>query len=158
MRASSAAGSSSVQTEQSQIQTAEPGVNWSLSPDGHFNEAYADLNTPRSHWEYLLNSIDALGPTGLKDRHTKASRILRDDGATYNLTVDPLNAKIWELDPIPMLIPSDDWGGIESGLVERAELLNLILKDIYGPRELIRQSIIPPEIIYAHPGFLRQCQ
>jgi uncharacterized circularly permuted ATP-grasp superfamily protein/uncharacterized alpha-E superfamily protein len=158
MRASSAAGSSSVQTEQSQIQTAEPGVNWSSSPDGHFNEAYADLNTPRSHWEYLLNSIDALGPTGLKDRHTKASRILRDDGATYNLTVDPLNAKIWELDPIPMLIPSDDWGGIESGLVERAELLNLILKDIYGPRELIRQSIIPPEIIYAHPGFLRQCQ
>lgn len=158
MRASSVTGSSSVQMEQSQISGPEPEVNWSSPPDGHFNEAYEGQNKPRSHWEYLLDSINSLGFSGLEDRHKKASRILRDDGATYNLSVDPLSAKTWELDPIPMLIPSDDWGDIESGLIERADLLNLVLKDIYGPRDLIRQSIIPPEIIYGHPGFLRQCQ
>jgi uncharacterized circularly permuted ATP-grasp superfamily protein/uncharacterized alpha-E superfamily protein len=158
MRASSVTGSSSVQMEQSQVSGPEPEVNWSAPPNGHFNEAYEGLNKPRSHWEYLLDSINSLGFSGLEDRHKKASRILRDDGATYNLSVDPLSAKTWELDPIPMLIPSDDWVEIESGLIERADLLNLVLKDIYGPRELIRQSIIPPEIIYGHPGFLRQCQ
>lgn len=126
-------------------------------PGGHYNEAF-DLGNPRSHWQYLLESIHALGSDGLHDRHKKAARILRDDGATYSLANDPLGSKTWELDPIPMLIGSDEWSQIEAGLVERAELLDLVLKDIYGPRELIRQSIIPPEVIYHHPGFLRQCQ
>lgn len=147
-----------MQTEQTQTPSPEQELPWRTPPEGHFNEAYEDLSKPRAHWEYLLESIDALGDAGLKDRHQKAARILRDDGATYNLSADPLAAKTWELDPIPMLIPSDEWSVIESGLIERAELLNLVLKDIYGARELLRQAVIPPEIIYGHPGFLRQCQ
>lgn len=127
------------------------------APDGHYNEAF-DLNQPRMHWQYLLDSIQSLGNEGLQERYKKAARILRDDGATYNLGSSPLDRKTWELDPIPMLIPSDEWGVIEAALTERAELLDLVLKDIYGPRELIRQGVIPPEIIYNHPGFLRQCQ
>lgn len=126
-------------------------------PDGHYNEAF-DCDLPRSHWQYLLESVQSLGPDGLQDRYKKAARILRDDGATYNLANSPLDRKTWELDPIPMLIPSDEWGAIEAGLTERAELLNLLLKDLYGPREVIRHSIVPAEIIYNHPGFLRQCQ
>lgn len=143
---------------QNQFQTSA-GQRSSLFsvPDGHFNEAF-NLEQPRAHWQYMLESIQALGNEGLQDRYKKAARILRDDGATYNLASSPLERKTWELDPIPMLIPSDEWAAIETGLIERAELLNLILKDIYGPRELISQSIIPPEIIYNHPGFLRQCQ
>ena len=127
-----------------------------LVPEGHFNEAF-DLNKPREHWDYLLSSLQTLGYEGLDDRHRKAARILRDDGATYTPHGDPLGSKTWELDPIPMLISSDEWSHIEAGLIERAELLNLVLKDLYGPRELIRQGIIPPEIIYQHAGFLRQC-
>lgn len=126
-------------------------------PDGHYNEAF-DLNKPRRHWQYLLDSIETLGNGELHDRHKKASRILRDDGATYTQAKDPLGSKTWELDPIPMLISSDEWSQVEAGLIERSELFDLVLKDLYGPRELIRQSIIPPEIIYHHPGFLRQCQ
>lgn len=152
-----------MQSKQTQTQTQTQGnqdqnFHWSFSPDGHYNEAYDKLGLPRAHWEYLLDSINALGSSGLQDRYQKASRILRDDGATYNLISDPLGKNTWELDPIPMLISSDEWSLIEQGLIERAELLNLVLKDIYGPQELIRQGIIPPEVIYSHPGFLRQCK
>lgn len=143
---------------QSQIQTVSGDTSWRFSvPSGHYDEAY-DLSQPRAHWQYLLESIEELGNDGLQDRHKKAARILRDDGATYALANDPLGSTNWELDPIPMLISSDEWSQVEAGLIERAELLDFVLKDIYGPRELIRQGIIPPEIIYNHPGFLRQCQ
>lgn len=143
---------------QSQIQTASGDTSWGFSvPSGHYDEAY-DLSQPRAHWQYLLESIEELGNDGLQDRYKKAARILRDDGATYALANDPLGSTNWELDPIPMLISSDEWSQIEAGLIERAELLDFVLKDIYGPRELIRQGIIPPEIIFNHPGFLRQCQ
>ncbi|MEM5536122.1 circularly permuted type 2 ATP-grasp protein [Neptuniibacter pectenicola] len=150
-----------MQSKQTQTQTQgkqEQAISWSLPPIGHYNEAYDTSGLPRTHWEYLLNSLDALGTSGLQDRYQKASRILRDDGATYNLISDPLGKNRWELDPIPMLISSGEWSQVEQGLIERAELLNLVLKDIYGPQELIRQGVIPPEIIYSHPGFLRQCK
>ena len=51
-----------------------------------------------------------------------------------------------------------EWGSIESGLLERTELLNLVLKDLYGDRELIRHGVIPPELVFSHAGFLRACQ
>ena len=110
------------------------------------------------HWRYLLDALQALGPQALAERVHKARRILRDDGATYNVSSEPLASRTWELDLVPQLLESEEWGRIEAGLVERAELLDLVLKDVYGPRELIRHGILPPELVFAHPGFLRQCQ
>ena len=110
------------------------------------------------HWRYLLDALAALGPQALAERAHKARRILRDDGATYNVSSEPLASRTWELDLVPQLIESEEWGRIEAGLIERAELLDLVLKDVYGPRELVRHGILPPELVFSHPGFLRECQ
>lgn len=125
---------------------------------GHYDEVYDERRVPRDHWRYLIDSINQLGSTGLAERHKKALRILRDDGATYNLRSSQHSNHAWELDPIPMLLTSAEWSEIESGLAERSELLDLILKDLYGPREIIRQGLLPPQILFSHPGFLRSCQ
>ena len=122
------------------------------------DESVGEDGKTRELWRYLLDGVNALGADGLRERHDKARRILRDDGATYNVYSRDQNAlKEWELDLIPFLLSSDEWAKIESGLLERAELFDLILQDIYGPRELIRSGIIPPEVIFAHGGFLRSC-
>lgn len=123
------------------------------------DEVFGPDGEPRQHWTYLLDSLTALGSEGLENRHNKALRILRDDGATYNIYGDSASlSRTWELDLVPALISSSQWSVIESGLLERAELFNAILKDIYGPRELIRNGVIPPEALFAHSGFLRPCQ
>jgi uncharacterized circularly permuted ATP-grasp superfamily protein/uncharacterized alpha-E superfamily protein len=126
-------------------------------PPGHYNEAFSAQGIPRSHWEYLLHSFESLGEQGLQDRVRKASRILRDDGATYNLSDRLPGVRPWEIDPVPMVFSSAEWADIERGLIQRSEVLNAVLNDIYGKRELIHNGIIPPEAIYGHPGFLRQC-
>ena len=114
--------------------------------------------TKHPHWHYLLDSLEQMGSEALVDRQAKALRILRDDGATYNIYGDAQSAnRTWGLDLVPSLISSDQWAPIEAGLIERAELFNIILKDIYGPRDLIRQGVIPPESLFAHQGFLRAC-
>ncbi len=120
-----------------------------LTPDGHV----------KSHWQYLLESLQTLGKEALTDRQSKALRILRDDGATYNMYSEEHSSPnlTWGLDLVPSLISSEEWGTIEAGLLERAEVLNLLLKDIYGPRELIRTGVIPPEALFCHAGFLRAC-
>jgi uncharacterized circularly permuted ATP-grasp superfamily protein/uncharacterized alpha-E superfamily protein len=110
-------------------------------------------------WDYLLSSVADLGPETMRKRGDKARRILRDDGATYNIYGKPGSASTsWELDPVPYVISSEDWANIEAGLLERAELFNLILRDLYGPRTLIRHGALPPEALYGHGGFLRACQ
>ncbi|MBV1891804.1 MAG: circularly permuted type 2 ATP-grasp protein [Gammaproteobacteria bacterium] len=124
---------------------------------GFIDEVYDASGAQRSHWQYLLNSMESLGGEALADRQRKALRILRDDGATYNLSAQPQARRTWGLDPVPLLIDSEEWNGIESGLIERSELLDLVLKDIYGPRDLIRHGVVPPELIFSHAGFLRQC-
>lgn len=126
-------------------------------PDSFYDEVFGPEAAPRPHWRYLLEGLSGMGQEGLEDRQRKAQRILRDDGATYNITSE-LDSRTWGLDPVPLLIDSEEWSRIEAGLIERAELFDLILKDLYGPRELIRHRILPPEAVYSHHGFLRACQ
>ncbi|MBR9909578.1 MAG: circularly permuted type 2 ATP-grasp protein [Gammaproteobacteria bacterium] len=126
---------------------------------GQRDEVFDASGQIKPHWAKLLHSINALGPIAFQDRIGKAQRILRDDGATYNIYSDHKNpSHTWALDLVPALLSSEEWGSIEAGLLERAELFNLLLKDIYGPRDLIRLAAIPPEALFGHQGFLRACQ
>lgn len=125
-----------------------PIVDESRQPDGSMRE----------HWRYILDGIRSLDEEELADRNSKVRRILRDDGATYNVhSADQSALRPWELDLIPFLLTSDEWAKVESGLTERADLFNLILADIYGNQDLIRLGVIPPEAIFGHAGFLRPC-
>lgn len=146
---------------QSQVQSNAPSSleYHSLSSLLELDEACAKDGGVKPQWSYLLNSLRDLGPEVLQGRAEKARRILRDDGATYNIYGrEQAPSSNWELDPVPYIIDSEDWGEIEAGLLERSELLNLVLRDLYGPRTLLRHGVIPPEALFSHGGFLRACQ
>jgi uncharacterized circularly permuted ATP-grasp superfamily protein/uncharacterized alpha-E superfamily protein len=120
------------------------------------DEMAAEAGELRAHWEYLAGAIGALGDAELERRNHELRRLLRENGVTYNFyeendTVE----RPWSLDPIPVLLTSADWGEIEQGLAQRTELLDLVLRDIYGPRKLLKRGLLPPELVLGHPGFLR---
>ncbi|MCB5161070.1 circularly permuted type 2 ATP-grasp protein [Marinomonas algarum] len=126
-------------------------------PRNAYDEAFMEDRQPRPHWEILLRNMAGYTEEEVLDKQRRAQRILREDGATYNLTSDPLTPSVWSLDLIPNIIPTHEWRLIEQGLTQRSHLFDLILKDLYGPQELLKNGIIPSEIIFSHPGFLRQC-
>jgi uncharacterized circularly permuted ATP-grasp superfamily protein/uncharacterized alpha-E superfamily protein len=141
---------------QSQLNPIKP-LDYSRSSSLH-DEVYDELGNKKPHWQDLLNSFSSMGADAFSDRINKAQRILRDDGASYNIYSDvskPLQT--WGLDLVPALISSEEWSQIEAGLIERSELFNLLLKDIYGPRNLIRLGVIPPEALFSFSGFIRSC-
>ncbi len=143
---------------QSQVQAITPETLKSVHVEGLIEDAYRDGEV-KPEWQYLLNSLEELGPAALRDRQDKARRILRDDGATYNIyDQSGTQGSSWELDLVPSVIGSQDWAVIEAGLLERAELFNLMLRDLYGPRTLLRHRALPPEALFSHAGFLRACQ
>ena len=123
-----------------------------------FDEMCAAPGTVRPHWQYALRAFDALGPAELSRRRDEVQQVLRENGVTYNVYTDPQGrTRPWALDVIPAFLTSQEWRTIEQGLIQRAELLNLIGADLYGPQQLIHDGLLPPELIYTHPGFLRPC-
>ncbi|MGG9972743.1 circularly permuted type 2 ATP-grasp protein [Ferruginibacter sp. SUN002] len=123
-----------------------------------YDELLGDDGTLRPHWQTFFNSFSQLGPAQIQDRAQDILRFLKENGVTYNVYGDSsgLN-RPWNLDVIPFLISQQEWQKIESGLVQRATLFDLILKDLYGERLLIKEGLLPLELIYNHSGFLRQC-
>ena len=109
------------------------------------------------HWRAFMQVLDTLGLEEMASRHKDIQRLLRENGVTYVVHGEQQEHRPWELDPIPLIISDTDWNIISEGLIQRAELFNLILTDIYGERRLIKDGLIPPEVIYAHTGFLRAC-
>jgi uncharacterized circularly permuted ATP-grasp superfamily protein/uncharacterized alpha-E superfamily protein len=123
-----------------------------------YDEMCAPSGEVRPHWQYVVQALDELGHSELLRRTEEMRRLLRENGVTYNVYTDPPpGQRLWPLDPMPLLVASAEWAAVERGLIQRAELLNLILADLYGPRRLIYRGTLPPELVYGHPGFLRSC-
>ncbi len=123
-----------------------------------YDEVLDAVGAVRSQWEPLLASLGELGDEELGRRWEQARRIIRENGVTYNVHGDSEGlSRPWELDPLPLVLPSDVWTKLSEGLSQRARLLNLVLADIYGPQRLLKEGLLPPELVYANPGFLRPC-
>lgn len=127
------------------------------APSNAFDEAFEDNRLARLPWQAVMSAVQQLGSEGMQDRHLRAQRILRDDGATYNLKSDPLSPNVWSLDIIPQVMSEPEWRALEAALQQRAKLFDLIYKDLYGEQRLLKEGILPSEIVFSHPGFLRQC-
>jgi len=123
-----------------------------------YDEMLTGEGEVRQHWAQAGRVIDELGLDELLLRRRETRRILADDGVTYNVYGDDTSTPApWALDPLPVLLSSPEWAAIEAALVQRAQLFNLILSDLYGRRDLLRRGLLPAEVVFAHPGFLRQC-
>ena len=116
----------------------------SLLPYGNaYNEASADGVTPRLHWEGLIESLRDMGSEELERRWGRAERRIRENGITYNIYGDPLGAnRPWKIDVVPFLIAADEWRLIETGIIQRAQVLSLVLEDldVYKRQDSIRPS------------------
>ncbi|HWX20139.1 MAG TPA: circularly permuted type 2 ATP-grasp protein [Candidatus Binatia bacterium] len=146
-------------TEQSTKAPESLLKHYSTAP-GIFDEMAEAPATPRAHWRALIESLQQLGGHELASRWENGRRIIREHGVTYNVYGDPQGMdRPWGLDFVPLLITAEEWARIEAGLVQRARLFNLILADIYGGSQLLlRDGFLPPELVYANPGFLRPCR
>lgn len=130
----------------------------SVAVKGHWDETARPDGAPNPTWQRLMAKLQQLGPGELMVRWEQARRLLEENGVTYNVYGDPRGVdRPWQLDAVPMLLESDEWAGIEAAVSQRAMLLDRILADLYGPQRLLREDRLPPELVFAHPGFLRAC-
>lgn len=143
--------------EQNQYQSSLPGSQSFTTELGVHSRTGTAAGTTPDFAQQLMQTIERIGPRRLAKRRKVAEQMLRANGATHNVFDDPDRPRDWRFDPIPQIISADEWSPIEAGLEQRARLLNLILADIYGPRKLFSQGLLPPDLVFSHKGFLWSC-
>ncbi len=123
-----------------------------------YDEMLAAPGEPRASWAPLVASMGELGGGELARRWERARRLIHEHGVTYNVYGDPRGMdRPWELDALPLVVGGDAWVEVAGALEQRARLLNRVLADLYGPQQLLREGLLPAEVVLAHPGFLRPC-
>ena len=123
-----------------------------------YDEVIDQNGQVKPYWQGLFDTLEAIGINELELRNQEIVKKLKENGVTYNVYGSNKESnRAWKLDPIPFLIHESEWKTIEEGLKQRARLLDLILKDLYGPQTLIKNAIIPAELVFDNSGFLLPC-
>ncbi len=110
----------------------------------------------RPVWQRLLSTLGRLDETDLANRFARADRYLRDAGVFYRVYGGKDSSeRSWPLSHIPVLIDENEWATVSQGLIQRAELLEKVVADIYGENRLVREGLLPPALVASNPDFLR---
>jgi uncharacterized circularly permuted ATP-grasp superfamily protein/uncharacterized alpha-E superfamily protein len=124
---------------------------------GVYDEMVDASGRLRPHWTDLVAGIGALSADARSQAIEMASRLLRENDVTYVAPGAGELARQWRLDLLPLVISASEWRVLEAGLVQRAELLNAVLADLYGQQQLLKSGSLPPALVYGSPEFLVPC-
>ena len=123
---------------------------------GHYDELRGPDGALRPPWREFFDKLGTSGLGDLPRREILLKRQIQEHGVTYNVYSDEHGApRRWSLELLPYIVGSEDWRVIESAVVQRAAVLSAVMRDVYGPKELIREGLLPPALVLGSPGYLR---
>jgi uncharacterized circularly permuted ATP-grasp superfamily protein len=127
-----------------------------VAPAGVYDELLDAKGKLRPAWDRFCRLLAGLSKDEFTRRWEQSQSLLHENGIAFGAYGDPdSTARPWVVDPLPLLIAADQWRTVAAGLAQRARLLDRVLTDLYGPQTLISRRVLPAEVVFRHPGFLR---
>ena len=138
----------------------------SVSPDalfadyaplrGSYDECVGLDGAPRPAWKPLVQYIDSLGREAFEQMVAEGAAMARESGATYNVVAEEgERTRPWELTFIPLVIQATAWNRLEAALKQRVRILEAVLDDLLGKQRLLRERVLPTDLLLNNPEFLR---
>src|SRR5579883_2364157 len=122
-----------------------------------FDEAYAARGEGRCHYQTVLESFGKLSEADLQSLRQSINLLFLSQGITFNVyTASEGVERIFPFDPMPRILPAREWRYLEHGLTQRIQALNLFLHDIYHEQKILRDKVIPAELILGSKNFRRE--
>lgn len=130
-----------------------------------FDEFINAAGEVRPAWRELADLVGERGRDGMDRLRDVLRGLVDNDGITY-IEIDRHGEAVtdshgmampgpWHLDGIPLVVSAEDWQTLETGVVQRSRLLDAVLDDLYGERRALTSGILPPQLLFGHPGYLR---
>ena len=124
----------------------------------HYDEMISGEGEIREHYAEFYNHLKKTSSRKMNHLQHSANQTQRSMGMTFNVYHDNQGMeKILHLDIIPRIIPNSEWQKLEAGLKQRTLALNLFLQDIYNERKILKDGIVPSELILKSKDYLEPC-
>lgn len=121
---------------------------------GFYDEMFVSSGSPRAHYRPLFKQLASMTAEEFRSRSELADSSLMNQGITFTVYSDERGVeKPWPLDLVPRIIPSKEWAHIEKGLKQRVQALNLFLKDVYNEQRILKDRVIPRELVVCASNF-----
>ncbi|MBV8904599.1 MAG: circularly permuted type 2 ATP-grasp protein, partial [Acidobacteriia bacterium] len=131
----------------------------SYDTEGFFDEMFESGGQPRAHGRLLLESIQSLDSGQLLRYKHAAERLLLQMGITFNVYGESAGVeRIFPFDLIPRIVPAEEWDRLERGLCQRIHALNAFLDDLYHDQKILKDGVIPSEVIVSAVSYRPQCK
>ncbi len=126
--------------------------------DGFYDEMFDEQSQPRAGAKAVIDRFNDLPLEELKRRQQAAEKALLQMGITFSVYGDEQGTeRIFPFDIVPRIIPQNEWVVIESGLKQRIRALNLFIDDLYHDQKILKDGIIPEELVLSASGFRPEC-
>lgn len=132
-----------------------PFANYQL--DAAYDEMFATASDPRRQYHALYHRLLELAPSELKQRQQTADVAFLNQGVTFTVYGnDEGTERIFPYDLLPRIITSDEWTTLERGLAQRITALNLFLKDLYHDEKILKDGVVPRDLVYSCKHYRRE--
>ena len=123
---------------------------------GIADELVAADGTLRPVWRGFVQHLARLSPEAIEARFARGDQYLRDAGVFYRLYAESGSTeRAWPLSHVPVIVHETEWETIREGLAQRAELLEQVAADLYGPGRLVAEGHLPAQLVARNPEWLR---
>jgi uncharacterized circularly permuted ATP-grasp superfamily protein/uncharacterized alpha-E superfamily protein len=109
---------------------------------------------PRDYWLKCLGDLAKSPAEALDERFALATRHIRDTGVSYRIYGEATE-RTWPVNPLPLIISHKEWTEIAAGVEQRATLMEAVLKDLYGPAELVAKGDLPAAVVTGSADYIR---
>ncbi|HEV2575920.1 MAG TPA: circularly permuted type 2 ATP-grasp protein [Acidobacteriaceae bacterium] len=139
------------------ISTVERMALAKYSLDGAYDEMFAAADELHDHYEPLLKLLKSMPQAEIQRRKQEADLSFLNQGITFTVYgQEEGTERIFPYDLLPRIITAAEWERVERGLTQRITALNLFLKDIYNEGRILKDGVVPRELVYSCPQFRRQ--
>ena len=123
--------------------------------DGYFTED----NKLRKHATIISGILERHGKKKLQEIEKNCQSTISSRGINFRVYAANNRAeeKKWPLDIIPRIIPKTQWNKVSKGLKQRVAALNLFIDDVYNQKKIFKDNVIPKEIIFKSPYYVKEC-
>jgi len=126
----------------------------SYKPADLFDELMDSDGRMRPYYGPVAERLFGMGPSELEQKLKNLELLFLKQGVTFTVYGDERGTeRVFPFDPVPRLIPGAEWDLVEAGLIQRITALNLFLYDIYHEQKILKDGVIPPEVIHGAAHF-----
>lgn len=141
------------------IPTSSQALLGEYDPETFFDEWFSGPGEVREGLRTMGEMMSSMSAGELRRRQESAERALMRMGITFQVYGEEAKKEqVFPFDVLPRVITGEEWDGVERGLRQRITALNAFVADVYGQKHILRDGVVPEQVVYSSSGYMQPCE